>query len=212
MSPNDFAIVAIPASETTTPNTVTTQPNHGAPNTAASGFEMIGPMTMVPTSTATALMPRIFAPGVPLPASPAASVTAPSAYSATAPNSRLLAVPVRSKATSRSAASGFTRLALMAGSSELTIVVTSPTRTPTMTVRGASTSEPDGSVAPIALRSAFRPTASPTPPATPPTDDRRPTMNDSMTVEVSICRWLAPTARSIAISRVRCVNTILNEL
>ena len=79
LSPNDFAIVAIPASETTTPNTVTTQPNHGAPNTAASGFEMIGPMTMVPTSTATALMPRIFAPGVPLPASPTASVTAPSA-------------------------------------------------------------------------------------------------------------------------------------
>ncbi len=91
-------------------------------------------------------------------------------------------------------------------------VTTVPTSSPAMIALGGMTTLVDGKSIPIALMTALRPIASPTPATTPTTEASTPTTTDSPNTWPITWRWLAPIARSSAISRVRCATTIENVL
>ena len=114
---------------------------------------------------------------------------------------------------SRSAASGLTRLDLMAGATAASTVTRVPTTMPMSTVRGFSTKPELGSPPPPNVcRSSLITRATPIPAATPTAEATTPTARASINVDPRICPRDAPNVRSMAISLVRCATTIENEL
>ena len=87
--------------------------------------------------------------------------------------------PFGSSAPSRTAAIGGTRVARIAGKSPAITVMSVPTRSETITVRGAYTASASGSPSPSARNSAWSPLASATPSASPMRDARSPITNAS---------------------------------
>ena len=82
-------------------------------------------------------------------------------------------------------------------------VTETPTTKAVMTVPDVITTSPLGMSRPTAPRSARSPNDMPTPAARPTAEATVPTITDSSSTARSTCRRLAPTARSIAISRMR---------
>ena len=113
---------------------------------------------------------------------------------------------------SSSAATGGMRTAPRAGPIADTTVTPTPTASPTSTVRGSNTSDPEGSVTPNPLSSAWSPSAASTPRPRPITEETSPVMAASASTEPNTWRRLAPTIRSRASSRVRCPTMIENVL
>ena len=111
-------------------------------------------------------------------------------------------------APSRTAAIGGTRVARKAGESPANSVTRVPTSSETTIVRVAKTVSVCGRSRLSAMKSSFRPTASPSPANSPMIDASRPITNASTITEVSTCRRDAPTVRSVANSRVRCATVI----
>ena len=110
---------------------------------------------------------------------------------------------VSSIAVSRSAAIGLMRLALRAGPTDASSVTETPTTKAVVTVPEVMTTSPLGMSRPTAPSSPRRPNDIATPAARPTADATVPTITDSSSTALSTCRRLAPTARSIAISRMR---------
>ena len=113
---------------------------------------------------------------------------------------------------SRSAATGGTRVARIAGASAATIVTTTPTTIDTMIVRLSMTVPFDGSSKPIALNSARSPAASPMPSRMPTTAPAKPRNRPSASTERRTWAREAPSVRSIPNSRARCATVIENVL
>ena len=113
---------------------------------------------------------------------------------------------------SRSAAMGGTREARMAGTTDEASVVSRPTTSAAMTVRGSSCVDVVGSEMPKPRSSPCRPRAMRNPKPRPIADATNPTMAASPRTERRTCRGLAPIARSSASSRVRCAIRIENVL
>ena len=105
---------------------------------------------------------------------------------------------------SRTASSGETRLARMAGITADRTVTTRPTMTTTTIVRGWIWSGPSGKVpSPVLLKSCFSSQATPMPPTSPTADAMRPTITASMSTMARIWGPLAPIDRSRPSWRVR---------
>ena len=83
-----------------------------------------------------------------------------------------------------------------------------PTISAMAIVRGASTSPVRGIPKPTASKSAFRTLAKPIPARIPSPDARAPIASASLTTTPSTCRRVAPSARSIANSRIRWATVI----
>src|SRR3954453_12711642 len=111
-------------------------------------------------------------------------------------------------APSWSASTGDTRVARSAGASDEKTVTTVPTTTETMIVRDAITLPLLGRSTPIARNSARRPPATPTPSSRPATDPSRPIVKPSGITERMTWPRDAPSVRSSANSRIRCVTVI----
>ena len=150
---------------------------------------------------------------MPLPAnSPANSTAIPPIVSTPPITSRTRRRGGRSIATSRIAAIGGTRAAWRAGNTAEKTVINVPTSMPVTIAEVGNTIPAAGMSKPNAASTAFRPSASNTPPATPTADATMPTTTDSPITAASTCRRLAPIARNNAISRLRCATTIENVL
>src|SRR3954462_13426891 len=111
-------------------------------------------------------------------------------------------------APSCSASMGDTRVARSAGASDERTVTTVPTTSETMIVRDAITLPLLGRSTPIARNSARRPPATPTPSSRPATDPSRPIVKPSVITERMTWPRDAPSVRSSANSRIRCVTVI----
>jgi hypothetical protein len=119
---------------------------------------------------------------------------------------------VFSIATSRSAASGGTRDARIAGTTIATRVTIIPTANAATTVEGFTVSAPLVIPAPSAWNSARKPAASAIPTIRPRIDAARPIAVDSSPIDASTWVREAPIARSNADSRVRWAMMIENVL
>ena len=140
---------------------------------------------------------------------PTASRPKPATVSSSASGNAKREVFVTGSATSsRSAATGGTRVARRAGARLATSVTTTPTRSATMIVRGSTTVPEAGTSNPIALKSAFRPAATRTPSARPMSEPITPRNSPSPSTERRTCARDAPSVRSRANSRARCVTVI----
>ena len=175
----------------------------GRPSTFMTGRAITGARTNTPKMRSSTPRPRSWrAPG-PEPAMPAPKATAPPPVMARPNTVRFSEALVSSMAVSRSAAMGLMRLALRAGPIDESSVTETPTTKAVMTVPDVMTTSPLGISRPTAPRSARRPKDMPTPASRPSAEATIPTMADSNSTARSTCRRLAPTARSIAISRMR---------
>ena len=115
--------------------------------------------------------------------------------------------PEVSTATSRMAASGGTREARQAGTSEEITVTIRPVAMATTTELGRIASAPSGSWSTAPSRA-----ARPRPTTKPMAEPTSPTTAASTTTARRTWRRRAPMARNRAISRVRCATTMANEL
>ncbi len=193
------------------------RPN-GRPMTWPSGRitrpDSSGDSNSAPMPTRTSPSPMSAAP---LPAeediAPSAVTPAPTARK-TAPMMlrRRVAAAVGVANSSRIAATGGIEDARRAGAYADSSVTPVPTTTATITVRTASTIEPDGSPTLSASSRVRNPNASPTPPATPTALPATPMIPASSSTERRTWVRLAPTARSSASSRSRCATIIANVL
>ena len=104
---------------------------------------------------------------------------------------------------SRTAAIGGMRVARRAGMSPAAIVTPTPTISETMMVLGAKTSPSLGRSALSALKSAFRPAASPRPRKRPMREATRPMTKASVITDQRICLREPPIVRIVANSRIR---------
>src|ERR1700750_710264 len=104
------------------------------------------------------------------------------------------------------------RTAFRAGPPADTTVTPTPTASPTSTVRGSNTSDPEGSVTPNPRSSASSPSAASTPRPRPITDETSPVRAPAPSTKRNTWRRLAPTIRSRASSLVRCPTMIENVL
>ena len=111
-------------------------------------------------------------------------------------------------APSRTAAIGGTLVALRAGEIVASIVMPTPTRSDTTTVRVCKTVPLVGRSTPTALKNAFRPFASKKPQNSPTIAAIRPVMKPSRYTERFTCLRDAPRVRSVASSRTRCATVI----
>ncbi len=184
----------------------------GAPITAASGRLPSGKRIAIPTNVTAAPSP-IKEPAFDwLPNSPYSSAATAAAVRMTPMISRRRSDPLALSADSRSAWTGATRAARRAGRIDDTTVTTVPTTNATTMVRGSSWSAVLGRSTPNADSSPFSPRAIAIPARRPSADAIKPVTNASTTTDVMTCRRLAPTARSSAISLVRCATMIENVL
>ena len=184
----------------------------GQPRTRASGGTSVGASIATPMKTAAAPMPsdssRAFVESPP--------TNSPISISANAPRITTVATtgPNRanrdfgSTAPSRTAEIGGTRVARIAGRDAAISVTSTPTSIETTIVRVANTVPACGRSIPNETKSAFSPFASPSPRNSPASDARTPMMNASSITDVSTCRRVAPSVRSVASSRVRCAIVI----
>ena len=113
---------------------------------------------------------------------------------------------------SRTASSGDTREARMAGMMADRTVTTSPTRNTTTTVRVWICSGPSGKALPPVLNSCLSSQATPTPPNRPATEAMMPMMTASIRTMSRIWRPLAPIDRSRPSWRVRWPTRMANVL
>ena len=120
--------------------------------------------------------------------------------------------PVLPTATSRIAATGGTLPALRAGEIAATSVTPTPATSEMITVLAVRTIPPAGSSKPNAARSALSAPATRMPRPIPTTEAIRPTASASTSTDTRTCRFLAPSARSSAFSRVRCATVMKNVL
>jgi hypothetical protein len=134
---------------------------------------------------------------------PAAKAATPAPTMARPSTVRRSDVVVRSMAVSRRAAMGAMRLARRAGPTDDSIVTEMPTTKAVVTVALLMTTVPFGISRPTAPRRPRRPKDISTPAARPMAEETAPMMADSSSTERSTWRRLAPTARSMAISRMR---------
>ena len=130
----------------------------GAPNAAAAGCAAIGPRTTMPTIVKNAPNPAGPRPAPPIAA--ATTSTMPATVNSTPRLTRTTEIRVFSMATSRSAASGGTRDARIAGTTVATSVTIMPTANAAITVDGFTVSAPLVMPAPRAWNSARKPAAS----------------------------------------------------
>jgi hypothetical protein len=117
-----------------------------------------------------------------------------------------------SRATSRMAATGGIFDARRAGTKAATTVMRTPVTREVTTALVVSTTPPAGMSTPKPASSAFSPTATPMPAASPTAEATIATTNASARTEPSTCRRLAPMARSSAFSRDRWATMIENVL
>ncbi|GAA3269310.1 hypothetical protein GCM10020218_009470 [Dactylosporangium vinaceum] len=115
-------------------------------------------------------------------------------------------------ASSRSAATGGMREARRAGTYAASRVTVTPMTSGTQSAVAGMTRPLAGSCGPIAPSRSRRPIASSTPPPTPSTEPSTPKTVASPRIRRITWPRLAPTARSRAISRIRCVTSIENVL
>ena len=125
---------------------------------------------------------------------------------------RTLEAPERSTATSRSAASGATREARIAGVTLATSVVSTPTSAAATIVPVVTTSPVLGRDRPAPLIRACRPAARPRPTPNPMAVATTPMASASRATATTTWRREAPIARSSADSRVRWATRIENVL
>ena len=111
-------------------------------------------------------------------------------------------------APSCSASTGDTRVARSAGASDDRTVTSVPTASDTTIVRVAMTLPFDGRSTPTARNSARSPPATATPSSRPANDPSRPIVRPSPTTERMTWPRDAPSVRSKANSRIRCVTVI----
>ena len=111
-------------------------------------------------------------------------------------------------APSRTAAIGGTLVALRAGEIVASMVIPTPIRSDTTTVRVCRTVPFVGRSTPTALKKAFRPLASRKPQNSPTIAATRPVMKPSSNTERLTCLRDAPSVRSVASSRTRCATVI----
>ena len=187
------------------------RPGSGRPIAAVSGGTSLGLSTATPRKTSSAPSPTSVTPAPPN--RPAARASAPSA-----PMTTPAGVTKRwprdggSTAPSRSAATGGTCVARMAGSRPLTSVTSVPMSSDTTIVRVSTTLPADGRSAPIALNSARRPGASARPANSPTIEPSAPMTRPSASTCPITWRRDAPSVRSSANSRMRCATVIENVL
>ena len=177
----------------------------GEPISRANGRAMTGPSTATPTNTARA--PSATGP-TPPPDKPMARNAAPNSITTVPMTARRTDVPVRSTATSRSAAIGATFPALRAGKYAASTVTIVPTTIEMTIVLGFTTVPVAGSLKPNAVNALAMPLAVAIPAATPIAEANSPVSTDSSTSERITCLRFAPIARSSAVSRVRCATVI----
>jgi hypothetical protein len=141
---------------------------------------------------------------MPYPSSATARTTTASAmyeaYGANRPGGRV--------APSRTAAIGGTFVARTAGASPATRVTKMPMNSETTIVRVARIRPVVGKSLLNALKSAFSPSARPTPSTRPVMEASSPIVSDSIVIEPSSWRREAPIVRSVASSRMRCATVI----
>jgi hypothetical protein len=183
----------------------------GAPSRCMRGPAITGPSTKTPMIVATVPRP-IRTRAEPAPKIPAVNAATPRPTTARPAPVRAADEPDTSRATSRRAATGFTRLDRTAGTSAETTVMAVPTTKAVITVDGAITMDPPGTSRPTAPSRARRPNDIPTPAARPTAEATTPTTTDSNTTERTTWARLAPTARSMAMSRARWATTMENVL
>src|SRR5260221_357755 len=109
---------------------------------------------------------------------------------------------------SRTAAIGCTRVARSAGRIDANSVTTAPSTSEMTTVRVAKTVPTCGRSMPNATNSALSPLASPRPRKRPTTEPSIPVTNASITTDQYTWRFVAPSVRSVASSRMRCAIVI----
>jgi hypothetical protein len=191
-----------------------TTPRKGLPIAAAAGRASSGAVASTPMSTHSAPTPAMIAALVVPYSASCGDITA----SPTPAPSRNPPITVRRPrprvrgCSSRSAAIGGMTLARRAGRMALASVMTRPTVSATMIVRGWNTSAAEGKGAPAAWNSNCSPRATPAPTTIPSRLATRATMTASARMERNTWPRDAPIARSNASSRVRWATSMLNVL
>src|SRR3954454_6375890 len=185
--------------------------SNGRPMTEASGRTRYGLTSATPRNVASAPPPTKLRDALDEnePKSPAAMRPTPTRPRATPANVTLRDGPrPGGTAASWSASTGDTRVARRAGASDEKTVTTMPTTIETMIVRDAITLPLLGRSTPIARNSARSPPATPTPSSSPATEPSSPIVKPSVITERMNWPRDAPSVRSIANSRIRCVTVI----
>jgi hypothetical protein len=173
---------------------------------------MTGPATITPTRLATAPMPATVIMASPPTTAAATTAATPPPRTTVPATLRPREAPLVSSAASRRAAIGLVRDARTAGPIAATRVATRPTTRATTSVPAEITMPPAGSAPPATEKMALSSPAMPSPAAKPRIEPTSPTASASTTTATSTCLRAAPTARSSAISRVRCATRIENVL
>ena len=194
---------------------VTPRRANGAPMTEASGRTSRGLSPATARNVRPAPPPKSpsFALGEPLPNRPRHISATPAASMMVAMIvSRRDKRPTVGTAPSRSASTGGTRVARSAGEMDEMTVTIVPTTSATTIVRVSITIPFEGSSTPTPLNSALSPWAVRIPRPNPTADPTIPRTKPSPITDRITCPRFAPSVRSSANSRIRCVTVIENVL